>query len=119
MQSDAQSIIEDIRGERREPIPGLYLSVIQSRLGWQDNLAETIAREGMSLLIAGSETTAMTLSVSVLLYLNAFLLWFHPRKAEHTRPRPTLIDVSIALSSQTWRFTLWYTYLNFWSVVLI
>ncbi|KAL9032134.1 MAG: hypothetical protein Q9180_006680, partial [Flavoplaca navasiana] len=63
MQSDAQSIIEDIRGERREPIPGLYLSVIQSRLGWQDNLAETIAREGMSLLIAGSETTAMTLSL--------------------------------------------------------
>ena len=73
MQFDAQSVIEDISSGRREPSPGLYLNVIQSRVGWQDDLAETTAREGMSLLVAGSETTAMTLSVSVLLYPNAIL----------------------------------------------
>ncbi|KAL8889763.1 MAG: hypothetical protein Q9215_003005 [Flavoplaca cf. flavocitrina] len=89
MQSDAQSIIDDIRGERREPIPGLYLSVIQSRLEWQDNLAETIAREGMSLLIAGSETTAMTLSlITYHLLANPDMLAKLREALEQTIPDP-------------------------------
>ncbi|KAL8853948.1 MAG: hypothetical protein Q9221_001256 [Calogaya cf. arnoldii] len=62
MQSDVQSVIEDLGSDTHEPKPRLYLNVIQSNLGSHDESAETIAREGMSLLLAGSETTAMTLS---------------------------------------------------------
>ena len=65
MQSDVQSVIEDLGSDTHEPKPRLYLNVIQSNLGSHDESAETIAREGMSLLLAGSETTAMTLSVSI------------------------------------------------------
>ncbi|KAL9000687.1 MAG: hypothetical protein Q9169_000723 [Polycauliona sp. 2 TL-2023] len=63
MQSDVQSIIDDLSSGNQEPKPGMYLNVIQSNLSSQDKSNETIAREGMSLIIAGSETTASTLSI--------------------------------------------------------
>ncbi|KAL8771834.1 MAG: hypothetical protein Q9209_002772 [Squamulea sp. 1 TL-2023] len=63
MQLDIQSIIKDLTSRFHEPRPGLFLNVLQSDLSPQDKSPETISREGMSLLVAGSETTAMTLSV--------------------------------------------------------
>ncbi|KAL8909677.1 MAG: hypothetical protein Q9171_004948 [Xanthocarpia ochracea] len=63
MEVDVRSIIKDLNSESYEPEPGLFLDVLQSNLSPQDNSAEKIAREGMSLLIAGTETTAVTLSL--------------------------------------------------------
>ncbi|KAL8674586.1 MAG: hypothetical protein Q9168_001029 [Polycauliona sp. 1 TL-2023] len=63
MQSDVQSIIDDLSSETRESKPGLFMNVLQSSLSPQDKSAEAIASEGMGLLIAGSETTASTLSI--------------------------------------------------------
>lgn len=63
MEVDVQSIIKNMNSESYEPEPGLFLDVLQSNLSPQDNSAEKIAREGMSLLIAGTETTAVTLSL--------------------------------------------------------
>ena len=63
MEVDVQSIIKNLRSESYEPEPGLFLDVLQSNPSPQDNSAEKIAREGMSLLIAGTETTAVTLSL--------------------------------------------------------
>ncbi|KAI4281616.1 MAG: hypothetical protein L6R38_003557 [Xanthoria sp. 2 TBL-2021] len=62
MQFDVQAIIEDLSSKTHEPKPGLFLKIMQSNIGPQDRSAERIAREGMSLLVAGSETTAVTLS---------------------------------------------------------
>ncbi|KAL8644389.1 MAG: hypothetical protein Q9226_007786 [Calogaya cf. arnoldii] len=70
MQSDVQSVIKDLGSDTHEPKPGLYLNVIQNNLGSHDESAETIAREGLSLLLAGSETTAMTLSIVTYLLAN-------------------------------------------------
>ncbi|KAL8786644.1 MAG: hypothetical protein Q9213_002673 [Squamulea squamosa] len=64
MQVDVQSVVKDLTSESHEPKPGLFLNVLQSDISPQDKSPETISREGMSLLVAGSETTAMTLSVT-------------------------------------------------------
>ncbi|KAL8860495.1 MAG: hypothetical protein Q9178_003154 [Gyalolechia marmorata] len=63
MEVDVQSIVEDLSSESHEPEPGLFLDVLQSNLSPQENSAKKIAREGMSLLIAGTVTTAVTLSL--------------------------------------------------------
>ncbi|CAL8578962.1 hypothetical protein XPA_004726 [Xanthoria parietina] len=63
MQSDIQATIEELSSSKtHEPKPGLFSTILQSNLSPQDRTAERIAREAMSLLIAGSETTAFTMS---------------------------------------------------------
>ncbi|CAO1597216.1 hypothetical protein XANCAGTX0491_001035 [Xanthoria calcicola] len=62
MQSDIQATIEQLNSQTHEPKPGLFSTILQSNLSPQDRTAERIAREAMSLLVAGSETTAFTMS---------------------------------------------------------
>ena len=63
MQSDIQATIDELSSSKtHEPKPGLFSTILQSNLSPQDRTAERIAREAMSLLIAGSETTAFTMS---------------------------------------------------------
>lgn len=62
MQSDIQVTIDELNSKTHEPKPALFSTILQSNLRPQDRTAERIAREAMSLLIAGSETTAFTMS---------------------------------------------------------
>ncbi|KAL8729308.1 MAG: hypothetical protein Q9166_004805 [cf. Caloplaca sp. 2 TL-2023] len=78
-----------LEDESRKPPPGLFAGLLKSKLPSQDKSAERLSREGISLLIAGSETTAQTLSVTTYhLLANREKLSELRRHLEYAIPQP-------------------------------
>lgn len=64
METDVGSLVKRREKEPHKPEPGIFVSILESNLPQQDKVADRMSREGMSLLVAGSETTAQTLSIT-------------------------------------------------------
>lgn len=92
MQNDVKSIIKGLDDKTYKPNPSVFEGLLTSSLPPQEKTLERLVREGMALIIAGSEATAQTLSITTYhLLANADKLAKLRAELEHTMPNPSAI----------------------------
>ena len=64
METDVDALNKHFKYNPNGPEPGIFAGLLKSNLPPQEKAAERMSSEGMGLLVAGSETTAQTLSVT-------------------------------------------------------
>ncbi|KAI4254729.1 MAG: hypothetical protein L6R42_007068, partial [Xanthoria sp. 1 TBL-2021] len=64
MEMDIHSLKKRLEGKPTGPEPGIFAALLGSNLPPQEKSADRMSSEGMGLLVAGSETTAQTLSIT-------------------------------------------------------
>ncbi|KAL8690123.1 MAG: hypothetical protein Q9224_004482 [Gallowayella concinna] len=64
METDIHSLSKRLEIGSPKAEPGIFVGLLESNLPSEDKVADRMSREGMALLVAGSETTAQTLSIT-------------------------------------------------------
>ncbi|KAL9623137.1 MAG: hypothetical protein Q9204_007976, partial [Flavoplaca sp. TL-2023a] len=64
MEKDVDALNKHFKYNPNGPEPGIFAGLLRSNLPPSEKAAERMSSEGMGLLVAGSETTAQTLSVT-------------------------------------------------------
>ncbi|KAL8646237.1 MAG: hypothetical protein Q9210_006250 [Variospora velana] len=64
MQGDVMSIMKGIEEKSYKPNPSVFEGLLTSSLPPQERTLDRLVKEGMALIIAGSEATAQTLSIT-------------------------------------------------------
>ena len=64
MEKDVDALNKHIKYNPNGPEPGIFAGLLRSNFPPSEKVAERMSSEGMGLLVAGSETTAQTLSVT-------------------------------------------------------
>lgn len=87
METDIHSLRKRHKGKPPGSEPGIFAGLLRSNLPPQEKTADRMSSEGMGLLVAGSETTAQTLSTTTYHILaNPGILAELRKQLEHAIP---------------------------------